>query len=116
MVRSFAIEAFCVGKARSLERLWDVGGQDKIRPLWRHYFQNTQGRIVMVDSNDRDRVVEARNEVHRMLKEDLDELGTEVGSQDEIGGSGWWRGGVYGGDGLDKVVLALVTDHVGEVG
>lgn len=20
----------------------DVGGQDKIRPLWRHYFQNTQ--------------------------------------------------------------------------
>ena len=24
--------------------VWDVGGQDKIRPLWRHYFQNTQGR------------------------------------------------------------------------
>uniref|UniRef100_A0A8C4YMR6 ADP-ribosylation factor 2 n=1 Tax=Gopherus evgoodei TaxID=1825980 RepID=A0A8C4YMR6_9SAUR len=23
--------------------VWDVGGQDKIRPLWRHYFQNTQG-------------------------------------------------------------------------
>uniref|UniRef100_A0A8D2JNI9 ADP-ribosylation factor 4 n=2 Tax=Sciuridae TaxID=55153 RepID=A0A8D2JNI9_SCIVU len=22
--------------------VWDVGGQDKIRPLWRHYFQNTQ--------------------------------------------------------------------------
>ncbi|KAE8689340.1 ADP-ribosylation factor 1 [Hibiscus syriacus] len=25
--------------------VWDVGGQDKIRPLWRHYFQNTQGLI-----------------------------------------------------------------------
>lgn len=25
--------------------VWDVGGQDKIRPLWRHYFQNTQGKI-----------------------------------------------------------------------
>lgn len=24
--------------------VWDVGGQDKIRPLWRHYFQNTQGK------------------------------------------------------------------------
>jgi ADP-ribosylation factor 1/2 len=24
--------------------VWDVGGQDKIRPLWRHYFQNTQVR------------------------------------------------------------------------
>lgn len=23
--------------------VWDVGGQDKIRPLWRHYFQNTEG-------------------------------------------------------------------------
>lgn len=26
--------------------VWDVGGQDKIRPLWRHYFQNTQGTYV----------------------------------------------------------------------
>lgn len=22
--------------------VWDVGGQDKIRPLWRHYYTNTQ--------------------------------------------------------------------------
>jgi ADP-ribosylation factor protein 1 len=50
--------------------VWDVGGQDKIRPLWRHYFQNTQGLIFVVDSNDRDRVVEARDELHRMLGED----------------------------------------------
>lgn len=26
--------------------VWDVGGQDKIRPLWRHYFQNTQVKCV----------------------------------------------------------------------
>ncbi|KAF6339782.1 hypothetical protein mRhiFer1_008056 [Rhinolophus ferrumequinum] len=26
--------------------VWDVGGQDKIRPLWRHYFQNTQKQEV----------------------------------------------------------------------
>jgi len=50
--------------------VWDVGGQDKIRPLWRHYFQNTQGIIFAVDSNDRDRVVEAREELQRMLNED----------------------------------------------
>ncbi|KAA3486353.1 ADP-ribosylation factor 2 [Gossypium australe] len=42
-----------------------------IRPLWRHYFQNTQGLIFVVDSNDRDRVVEARDELHRMLNEVL---------------------------------------------
>ncbi|KAF8403481.1 hypothetical protein HHK36_011585 [Tetracentron sinense] len=50
--------------------VWDVGGQDKIRPLWRHYFQNTQGLVFVVDSNDRDRVVEARDELHRILNED----------------------------------------------
>ncbi|KAI9089333.1 hypothetical protein QN277_027910 [Acacia crassicarpa] len=50
--------------------VWDVGGQDKIRPLWRHYFQNTQGLIFVVDSNDRERIAEARDELHRMLSED----------------------------------------------
>lgn len=50
--------------------VWDVGGQDKIRPLWRYYFQNTQGIIFVVDSNDRDRIVEAREELQQMLNED----------------------------------------------
>eukprot|EP00729_Bicosta_minor_P010236 gene10236-8485_t len=50
--------------------VWDVGGQDKIRPLWRHYFQNTQGLIFVVDSNDRERVQEAKDELTKMLSED----------------------------------------------
>jgi len=50
--------------------VWDVGGQDKIRPLWRHYFQNTQGLIFVVDSNDRERVAEAQDELTKMLQED----------------------------------------------
>lgn len=29
--------------------VWDVGGQDKIRPLWRHYFQNTQVNEYSID-------------------------------------------------------------------
>mmetsp|Transcript_20151 Transcript_20151/g.28886 ORF Transcript_20151/g.28886 Transcript_20151/m.28886 type:complete len:554 (+) Transcript_20151:48-1709(+) len=37
--------------------MWDVGGCDKIRPLWRHYFQNTNAIIYVVDSGDRDRLV-----------------------------------------------------------
>ena len=101
--------------------VWDVGGQDKIRPLWRHYFQNTQvlpgivtilysldhtlvtlllslslspslpplspsthplhpsiylslpllwfqGLIFVVDSNDRERVGEAKAELDRMVR------------------------------------------------
>merc|ERR1711982_87613 len=50
--------------------VWDVGGQDKIRPLWRHYYQGTQGLIFVVDSNDRDRVEDAKEELHKMLNEE----------------------------------------------
>ncbi|XP_048189996.1 ADP-ribosylation factor 4-like [Perognathus longimembris pacificus] len=50
--------------------VWDVGGQDKIRPLWRHYFQNTQGLIFVVDSNDRERIQEGADVLQKMLLED----------------------------------------------
>lgn len=47
--------------------IWDVGGQDKIRPLWRHYYQNTQAIIYMVDSSDQERIEAAKQELHKML-------------------------------------------------
>ncbi|XP_036352199.1 ADP-ribosylation factor 1-like [Ochotona princeps] len=50
--------------------MWDVGGQDQIRSLWRHYFANTQGLIFVVDSNDRERINEARQELLGMLMEE----------------------------------------------
>jgi small GTP-binding protein len=50
--------------------VWDVGGQDKIRLLWRHYYTNTQGLIYVVDSNDRERIEENREELHKMLAEE----------------------------------------------
>ena len=49
---SFLLNGVCVSVGFNVETVeyknisftvWDVGGQDKIRPLWRHYFQNTQG-------------------------------------------------------------------------
>ena len=49
--------------------VWDVGGQDKIRPLWRHYFSGTQGLIFVVDSVDRDRMDEARTELTRIIQD-----------------------------------------------
>ncbi len=33
--------------------VWDVGGQDKIRPMWKHYYQNAEGLIFVVDSSDK---------------------------------------------------------------
>lgn len=47
----------------------DVGGQDKIRPLWRHYYTGTQGLVFVVDSQDRDRIDEARQELHKILND-----------------------------------------------
>merc|ERR1712186_239966 len=47
-----------------------VGGQDKIRKLWRHYYMGTQGLIFVIDSSDRDRIQDACEELMKMLKED----------------------------------------------
>merc|ERR1719231_1550128 len=47
--------------------VWDVGGQDKIRKLWRHYYQGTQGLIFVIDSSDRDRIEDVREELSKML-------------------------------------------------
>lgn len=48
--------------------VWDVGGQDQIRGLWRHYFLNTQAVIFVVDSNDQNRLKEARDELWKVLE------------------------------------------------
>ena len=50
--------------------VWDVGGQTKIRPLWQHYYENTQGIIYVVDSNDPVRIKEAREELEAVLQDD----------------------------------------------
>merc|ERR1712014_134624 len=50
--------------------VWDIGGQDKIRKLWRYYYNNTQGLIFVVDSSDRDRIEDAREELTKMMNED----------------------------------------------
>lgn len=42
----------CVSYKNVKFNVWDVGGQDKIRPLWRHYYTGTQGLIFVVDSAD----------------------------------------------------------------
>jgi ADP-ribosylation factor protein 1 len=48
---------------------WDVGGKDKIRPLWRHYYAGTDGVVFVIDSNDRDRIGDACEELCRFINE-----------------------------------------------
>ena len=56
---------------------FDVGGQAKIRPLWRHYYQNTDAIIFVVDSTDTERfnnndddIGSCHSELHKLLEED----------------------------------------------
>jgi len=50
--------------------VWDVGGQDRIRPLWRHYFQNSWAIIFVIDSADIDRLDVAAEEFKRITTND----------------------------------------------
>ena len=50
--------------------IWDVGGQDKIRILWKHYYQNTDGIIFVVDSNDKERLEKVRETLALCLIEE----------------------------------------------
>eukprot|EP01012_Entosiphon_sulcatum_P005007 TRINITY_DN1211_c0_g1_i1.p1 TRINITY_DN1211_c0_g1~~TRINITY_DN1211_c0_g1_i1.p1 ORF type:complete len:191 (+),score=27.81 TRINITY_DN1211_c0_g1_i1:24-575(+) len=49
--------------------IWDVGGQDKLRRLWRHYFENIDALIYVVDTNDRARIQLSADELHRLMDE-----------------------------------------------
>lgn len=51
--------------------VWDVGGQEKLRPLWRHYFNNTDGLIYVVDSADRERIGKACAEFQAIVNDPL---------------------------------------------
>ena len=50
--------------------IWDVGGQEKIRKLWRHYYNNIDVIIFVIDSNDSGRFPEVKEELHYLLNED----------------------------------------------
>ena len=50
--------------------VWDVAGQDSLRTLWKHYYQNTKAVIFVVDSSDKKRIGLARDELHRIISDD----------------------------------------------
>ena len=52
--------------------MWDVGGQTKLRPLWRHYYAGTEALIYVVDSNDTHpkRIETCREVLHHLLQQE----------------------------------------------
>lgn len=49
--------------------VWDCGGQERIRPLWRHYFTGTDALIYVVDLSDLERLEESRKELMRAISD-----------------------------------------------
>ena len=118
------------GKAKGVSfNIWDVGGQDKVRPLWRSYTRSTDGIVFVVDSCDLERIEEAKTELLKIArspealgtpilvianKQDLpsartpDQLETELGMRELTGRS--WRvepGCAVTGEGLDDALERL---------
>uniref|UniRef100_UPI00358DF7A1 ADP-ribosylation factor 6-like isoform X2 n=1 Tax=Myxine glutinosa TaxID=7769 RepID=UPI00358DF7A1 len=49
--------------------IYDVGGEQKIRSLWRHYISEVQVVVFVVDSADQERFPEARSELLSLAAE-----------------------------------------------
>ncbi|CAF2751999.1 unnamed protein product [Rotaria sp. Silwood2] len=50
--------------------VWDVGGQDHLRTLWHHYFDNVDGLVFVIDSTDRRRLLLAKAELKGIYSHD----------------------------------------------
>ena len=50
-------------------QLWDLGGQQALRTYWSNYFDKTSALVYVIDSADEDRVVEAGEELKKLLAE-----------------------------------------------
>uniref|UniRef100_H3A466 ADP-ribosylation factor-like protein 6 n=1 Tax=Latimeria chalumnae TaxID=7897 RepID=H3A466_LATCH len=50
--------------------IWDVGGQKSLRSYWRNYFESTDGLIWVVDSADRLRLEDCKQELSGLLLEE----------------------------------------------
>lgn len=51
--------------------IWDVGGQKSLRSYWRNYFESTDGLVWVVDSADRLRLGDCRQELSALLLEEV---------------------------------------------
>jgi signal recognition particle receptor subunit beta len=61
-IKGFNVETISPCPGISLT-VWDVGGQDHLRSLWHHYFDNVDGLVFVIDSTDSRRLHLARAEL-----------------------------------------------------
>ncbi|KAL3317005.1 Arf GTPase arl1 [Cichlidogyrus casuarinus] len=64
----FNVEAVTIKNLKF--QVWDLGGQQCIRPYWRCYYAHTDAIIYVVDSSDQERMGLTKNELKEMLSEE----------------------------------------------
>jgi len=47
--------------------IWDMGGQKKLRNLWKHYLSGADGLIFVIDSCDHERIHLANEELYKVI-------------------------------------------------
>ena len=65
------IEKQSIATHRFKLNIWDVGGQKSLRSYWRNYFESTDGLIWVVDSADRRRLADCKEELKGLLLEEV---------------------------------------------
>lgn len=55
--------------------IWDIGGQNTLRPFWDNYFDKTDVLIWCIDSNVAIRFDESINELKNLIERDSDRIG-----------------------------------------
>lgn len=62
----FNVENLKIGKLDVTA--WDIGGQDKIRHLWNHYFKHSDGIVLVIDSRDHSRFPLVIEEIRKLFE------------------------------------------------
>jgi ADP-ribosylation factor protein 1 len=69
LLQGFNVETISPCRGITLT-VWDVGGQDHLRTLWHHYFDNVDGLVFVIDSTDRYRLLLSKAELKGIYQHD----------------------------------------------
>lgn len=47
-----------------LIKVWDLSGQQKMRNTWKYYYETVNGIIFVVDSSNKEQMIEVRETLH----------------------------------------------------
>nr|VZI44754.1 unnamed protein product [Spirometra erinaceieuropaei] len=65
----FNVEEVNVPNTRICFIVWDLGGQETVRSLWRQYLDGVSGLVFVVDSADHERMQEAKEALHAVVRD-----------------------------------------------